>query len=127
MKNKIDEVVKALRWYIEDIIDSDIDIVTIDVDLINNTADLLEQLKAENEQLKANLNSAIELIEFGIKDLKIAADDNGQCYGCIYLDLDNEECISEQGKIMCSLKNNMWEWSHQADLNKLICERRVEE
>lgn len=46
-----------------------------------------------------------------IKELKKAADDNGRCYGCKWLDEATDKCTNKLGKIECdSVKNNMWEW-----------------
>lgn len=54
----------------------------------------------------------MELLEAALKDLMVAADDNGGCYGCMHLDAD-EKCTSEQGREMCDCKtNNMWRWKH---------------
>lgn len=84
------------------------------VDFLNGgQSDELDHLQQENEQLK-------ELLRLALQDLKIAADDNGGCYGCTYLD-ENEKCTSVQGKIMCDCRtNNMWQWQHADKLKGLI-------
>lgn len=84
------------------------------VDFLNGgQSDELDRLQQENEQLK-------ELLRLALQDLKIAADDNGGCYGCTYLD-ENEKCTSVQGKIMCDCRtNNMWQWQHADKLKGLI-------
>lgn len=47
-----------------------------------------------------------------LKCLKQAADDNGGCYGCKWLDEETEECTHKLGRSMCDSKtNNMWEWN----------------
>ena len=46
-----------------------------------------------------------------IKYLKIAADDNGRCYGCKWLNEATEACTHKLGREACdSVSNNMWEW-----------------
>lgn len=72
-----------------------------------------EQLQKENAELK-------ELLKLAINELKRCADDNGGCYGCKNLDLDKDECICEEGKLLCnSVDNNMWQWQHADKLKEL--------
>lgn len=79
----------------------------------NNISPIADHLQQENKKLH-------ELVQLVLQDLKVAADDNGGCYGCAYLD-ENEKCTSVQGKIMCDCKtNNMWQWQHADKLKGLI-------
>lgn len=72
-----------------------------------------ERLQKENAELK-------ELLKLAINELKRCADDNGRCYGCKNLDLDKDECICEEGKLLCnSVDNNMWQWQHADKLKEL--------
>ena len=49
--------------------------------------------------------------DLAIAGLKQAADDNGGCWGCKWLDEETDECTSPEGRLICSAKtNNMWEW-----------------
>lgn len=49
--------------------------------------------------------------DLAIAGLKQAADDNGGCWGCKWLDEETDECTSLEGRLMCDTKtNNMWEW-----------------
>ena len=49
--------------------------------------------------------------DLAIAGLKQAADDNGECWGCKWLDEATDECTSPEGRLMCDMKaNNMWEW-----------------
>jgi hypothetical protein len=49
--------------------------------------------------------------DLAIAGLKQAADDNGGCWGCKWLDEETDECTSPEGRLMCDTKtNNMWEW-----------------
>lgn len=49
--------------------------------------------------------------DLAIARLKQAADDNGGCWGCKWLDEETDECTNPEGRLICSAKtNNMWEW-----------------
>lgn len=49
--------------------------------------------------------------DLAIAKLKKVADDNGDCWGCKWLDEATDECTSLEGRLMCDMKaNNMWEW-----------------
>ena len=49
--------------------------------------------------------------DLAVARLKKAADDNGECWGCKWLDEATDECTSPEGRLMCDMKaNNMWEW-----------------
>lgn len=49
--------------------------------------------------------------DLAVARLKKAADDNGECWGCKWLDEAIDECTSPEGRLMCDMKaNNMWEW-----------------
>ena len=49
--------------------------------------------------------------DLAIAGLKQAADDNGGCRGCKWLDEETDECTSPEGRLICDTKtNNMWEW-----------------
>lgn len=76
--------------------------------------DLNEIVMPTTEPLCAGaaVREVMELLETALKDLMVAADDNGGCYGCIHLDAD-EKCTSEQGIEKCDCEtNNMWRWRH---------------
>lgn len=50
-------------------------------------------------------------LSLAIAELKQAADDNGGCWGCKWLDEVTDECTSPEGRLRCDMKaNNMWEW-----------------
>ena len=49
--------------------------------------------------------------DLAVARLKKATDDNGECWGCKWLDEATDECTSPEGRLMCDMKaNNMWEW-----------------
>ncbi len=49
--------------------------------------------------------------DLAVARMKKAADDNGECWGCKWLDEATDECTSPEGRLMCDMKaNNMWEW-----------------
>lgn len=49
--------------------------------------------------------------DLAVARLKKAADDNGECWGCKWLDEATDECTSPEGRLICDMKaNNMWEW-----------------
>lgn len=61
------------------------------------TAEYIERLEKERD--------------LAVARLKKAADDNGECWGCKWLDEATDECTSPEGRLMCDMKaNNMWEW-----------------
>ena len=77
------------------------------------TPDEVIVIQKENAELK-------ELLKLAINELKRCADDNGGCYGCKNLDIDKDECICEEGKLLCnSVDNNMWQWQYVDKLKEL--------
>lgn len=61
------------------------------------TAEYIERLEKERD--------------LAVARLKKAADDNGECWGCKWLDEATDECTSPEGRLICDTKtNNMWEW-----------------
>ena len=49
--------------------------------------------------------------DHAIAGLKQAADDNGGCWGCKWLDEETDECTIPEGRLMCDIEtNDMWEW-----------------
>ena len=49
--------------------------------------------------------------DLAVARLKKAADDNGECWGCKWLDEATNECTSPERRLICDTKtNNMWEW-----------------
>lgn len=49
--------------------------------------------------------------DYAIKQLKIAADENGGCWGCKWFDDMTEKCTNPEGVVSCNTRtNNMWEW-----------------
>lgn len=61
------------------------------------TAEYIERLEKERD--------------LAVARMKKAADDNGECWGCKWLDEATDECTSPEGRLMCDMKaNNMWEW-----------------
>lgn len=48
--------------------------------------------------------------DLAVARMKKAADDNGECWGCKWLDEATDECTSPEGRLMCDMKANMWEW-----------------
>lgn len=49
--------------------------------------------------------------DLAIAGLKQAADDNGGCWGCKWLDEETDECTIPEGRLMCDIEtNDMWEW-----------------
>lgn len=94
-----DKIIKAFRWFISS-------------EEVRDCVEI-EALQSENAELK-------ELLKLAINELKRCADDNGGCYGCKNLDLAKDECICEEGKLLCnSVDNNMWQWQHADKLKEL--------
>lgn len=63
------------------------------------------------EELLARAEKAERERDVAIKWLKVAADENGECYGCKWLDESTEACKNSKGKLECdNRENNMWEW-----------------
>lgn len=63
------------------------------------------------QELRKQLTKVTAERDAAIKYLKIAADDNGRCYGCKWLNEATEACTHKLGMEACdSVSNNMWEW-----------------
>lgn len=63
------------------------------------------------QELRKQLAKVTAERDAAIKYLKIAADDNGRCYGCKWLNEATEACTHKLGMEACdSVSNNMWEW-----------------
>lgn len=71
----------------------------------------LEMHATAIEELLARDEKAERERDVAIKWLKVAADENGECYGCKWLDESTEACKNSKGKLECdNRENNMWEW-----------------
>lgn len=94
-------------------------------ELMLNAAESITELLTENQALRNAANgfkkqaevaeSRAEKAErerdYAIKQLKIAADKNGGCWGCKWFDDMTEKCTNPEGMVYCNTRtNNMWEW-----------------
>lgn len=67
--------------------------------------------KKQLEAAEARAEKAERERDYAIKQLKIAADENGGCWGCKWFDDMTEKCTNPEGMVSCStVTNNMWEW-----------------
>ena len=67
--------------------------------------------KKQLEAAEARAEKAERERDYAIKQLKIAADENGECWGCKWFDDMTEKCTNPEGMVSCStVTNNMWEW-----------------
>lgn len=67
--------------------------------------------KKQLESAEARAEKAERERDYAIKQLKIAADENGGCWGCKWFDDMTEKCTNPEGMVSCStVTNNMWEW-----------------
>ena len=67
--------------------------------------------KKQLESAEARAKKAERERDYAIKQLKIAADENGGCWGCKWFDDMTEKCTNPEGMVSCStVTNNMWEW-----------------
>ena len=71
----------------------------------------ITDLLARAEAAEARAEKAERERDYAIKQLKIAADENGGCWGCKWFDDMTEKCTNPEGMVSCStVTNNMWEW-----------------
>lgn len=67
--------------------------------------------KKQLESAEARAKKAERERDYAVKQLKIAADENGGCWGCKWFDDMTEKCTNPEGMVSCStVTNNMWEW-----------------
>lgn len=67
--------------------------------------------KKQAEAAESRAEKAERERDYAIKQLKIAADENGECWGCKWFDDMTEKCTNPEGVVSCStVTNNMWEW-----------------
>lgn len=67
--------------------------------------------KKQLEAAEARAEKAERERDYAIKQLKIAADENGGCWGCKWFDDMTEKCTNPEGVVYCNTRtNNMWEW-----------------
>lgn len=67
--------------------------------------------KKQLESAEARAEKAERERDYAIKQLKIAADENGGCWGCKWFDDMTEKCTNPEGMVSCNtVTNNMWEW-----------------
>ena len=82
-----------------------------DVDLLRTAAEAIVNLLARAEAAEARAEKSERERDYAIKQLKIAADENGECWGCKWFDDMTEKCTNPEGMVSCStVTNNMWEW-----------------
>lgn len=94
--------------------------VLFNLQTVKEAAATIEQLVSKTEELEKQLAEVTAERDAAIKELKKAADDNGRCYGCKWLDESTDECTNKLGKIECdSVKNNMWEWRGKGEQHGL--------
>lgn len=71
----------------------------------------ITDLLARAESAEARAEKAERERDYAIKQLKIAADENGGCWGCKWFDDMTEKCTNPEGMVSCNtVTNNMWEW-----------------
>ena len=79
--------------------------------LKKRSIDMLKSLISEVESAESRAEKAERERDYAIKQLKIAADENGGCWGCKWFDDMTEKCTNPEGMVSCStVTNNMWEW-----------------
>lgn len=91
---------------------------TYRIEICDNGPECVELGKVRKAlaEAEARAEKAERERDAAIRDLKIAADDNGGCYGCKWLDDATGKCTSELGREACDCKaNNMWEWRGQKE------------
>lgn len=67
--------------------------------------------KRQLEAAEARVEKAERERDYAIKQLKIAADETGGCWGCKWFDDMTEKCTNPEGMVSCStVTSNMWEW-----------------
>lgn len=67
--------------------------------------------KKQLESAESRAEKAERERDYAIKQLKIAADENGGCWGCKWFDDMTEKYTNPEGMVSCStVTNNMWEW-----------------
>lgn len=67
--------------------------------------------KKQLESAESRAEKAERERDYAIKQLKIAADENGGCWGCKWFDDMTEKCTNSEGMVSCgTVTNNMWEW-----------------
>ncbi len=102
---------------VEEYIDS---LPTIDPE----TLSVVQELRVELKELNAKYNLALSY-------LKQAADDNGHCYGCLYLDETNDKCKHPFGMSGCSSdwgKNDHWTWKGESEWkDRILYESKLKE
>ena len=71
----------------------------------------ITDLLALAESAEARAEKAERERDYAIKQLKIAADETGGCWGCKWFDDMTEKCTNPEGMVSCStVTDNMWEW-----------------
>lgn len=79
--------------------------------LIEQAITAINDLLARAESAESRAEKAERERDYAIKQLKIAADENGGCWGCKWFDDMTEKCTNPKGMASCStVTNNMWEW-----------------
>ena len=79
------------------------------LDYIDDAATAINDLLTRAESAESRAEKAER--DYAIKQLKIAADENGGCWGCKWFDDMTEKCTNPEGIVYCStVTNNMWEW-----------------
>lgn len=72
-------------------------------DWIDDAAKIIVELAERSERAEQER-------DYVIKQLKIAADENGGCWGCKWLDEITEKCTNPEGMKCNSNTNDMWEF-----------------
>lgn len=81
------------------------------VRMCGDAAIAITGLLARAESAESRAEKAERERDYAIKQLKIAADENGECWGCKWFDDITEKCANPEGVVSCStVTNNMWEW-----------------
>lgn len=88
--------------------------ITAITDLLTENQALRNAANGFKKQLdaaEARAEKAERERDYAIKQLKIAADEDGGCWGCKWFDDMTEKCTNPEGMVSCStVTNNMWEW-----------------
>lgn len=81
------------------------------LDYIDDAVTAINDLLSRTEAAESRAEKAERERDYAIKQLKIAADENGGCWGCKWFDDMTEKCTNPEGMVSCStVTNNMWEW-----------------
>lgn len=69
---------------------------------------LIQQLESENAEKDARIQQLEAERDAAVADLKKAANEKGECFGCKWYNEKN--CTNKDYKLLCSSYDDKWEW-----------------